>query len=177
MSGLTLHFSVQSAGIEGWRGPHYGAADCSSGYYKSSSLAATDIFSPELTVLHGSGTERDGFKTLYFSCSAPVGQLWMLFHTSVLADLRLPRIFTFPTVTVIFSSIFLSVLYFSSMAIFSEIYYEINLTLWFCCFLRLSFSFVYLQWSDHRPFPYMTILKLKSQKNIFLTTRPPLCVC
>lgn len=78
MSGLTLHFSVQPVGVGGLRGPHYGAADCSSGYYKGSSPAATDIFSPELTikaVLHGSGTERDGCKTNRCFSSAQVGQL------------------------------------------------------------------------------------------------------
>lgn len=166
MSGLTLHFSVQSAGVEGWRGPHYGAADCSSGYYKGSSLAATDIFSPELTikaVLHGSGTERDGCKTYCCSCSAPVGQFWMLIHTSVLADLRLPRILHFPLLPLFFSSVFLSLV----LNVFSQIYYEINLTLWFCCFLWLSFSFVpSVEWS-HRLFPYMTVLKQNSQKKFF----------
>ncbi len=159
MSGLTLHFSVQSAGIEGWRGPHYGAADCSSGYYKGSSLAATDIFSPELTIkaiFHGSGTERDGCKTHCCSCSAPVGQLWMLIYTSVLADLRLPRILHFPLLLLFFSPVFLSVLYsmFSVKFIMKSTY----------CDFVVFFDFIsplYLQWSDHRLFPYMTVLKQK----------------
>lgn len=144
MSGLTLYFSVQPVGVKGLRCRHYGAADCSSGYCKGSSPAATEIFSPELTikaVLHGSGTERDGCKTYCCFSSAPVGQLWMLIQTSVLPDLRLPRILHIPLLPLFFSYIFFRVI----LEVFNQISFEFNVTLWFCCFLWPSFTF--LAWS------------------------------